>query len=541
MTHDVVVIGAGITGLATAALLAKDGHRVTVLERGSRTGGRVGRYERDGFVFDTGPSWYLMPEVFEHFFRLLGTSAERELQLERLDPAYRVFGENYAEPLDLRSDLDDTARVFESQETGAGQRIREYVASADLTYRLAVQHFLYTSFHSPVSFARLVKPEVVRHLPRLGRHLLGSLHGFTHRHFTDTRLRQVLGYPAVFLASRPRDTPSMYHLMSRMDLADSVQYPGGGVFTIIQAVERLARQHGVRVELNAEVEQVLTTPAAANARFPRRRRPRVDGVQWRDVQGETHVLKADRVVSSGDLHHLETRMVQPELQTYPASRWEKQQTGPGAVLVLLGVRGTLPQLTHHNLLFTEDWDANFSAIFDHPTRIPDPASIYVCKPSETDPTVAPPGDENLFVLVPVPAEVSIGSGGDDRSGSKQVEAVADRVIEQIAQWAGVPDLAERIVVRKTIGPADFARDYHAWRGNVLGPAHTLRQSAFLRGRMRSRKIAGLHYCGSTTIPGIGLPMCLISAENVLKDFRGDTSVGPLPETNDHTRFGGGSS
>lgn len=536
MTHDVVVIGAGITGLATAALLAKDGHRVTLLEQGERTGGRVGLYQRDGFTFDTGPSWYLMPEVFEHFFRLMGTSAEQELSLHRLDPAYRVFGEDYAEPLDIRSDLEDTVTVFEGVEPGAGQRIRDYVASAEQTYQLAVRHFLYTSFGSARAFLRLMHPQVLRHLPQLGRHLLGSLHSLTHRTVTDTRLRQVLGYPAVFLASRPKDTPSMYHLMSRMDLADSVQYPDGGFFTIIRAVERLAREHGVTITLQAEVEQVLTEPVSATSgnrlfqRLPGQHRARVSGVRWRDATGVQHIQEADRVVSAGDLHHLETHMVARQLQTYPQQRWERQKSGPGAVLVLLGVRGELPEMTHHNLLFTRDWDTNFSAIFDPPTRVPDPASIYVCKPSATDASVAPEGHENLFVLVPVPADVSIGHGGDDGGGSPQVESVAERVIEQISQWAGIPDLAERVVVRRTIGPADFADDYHAWLGNVLGPAHTLRQSAFLRARMRSRHIHGLHYCGSTTIPGIGLPMCLISAENVLKDFRGDTTTGPLPES-----------
>lgn len=536
----VVIVGAGIAGLATAALLAKDGHRVTVLERGPRTGGRVGVHERDGFRFDTGPSWYLMPEVFEHFFRLMGTTAQRELDLQHLNPAYRVFGENYPEPLEIRSDLEDTVRVFESQEPGAGQRVRDYIASANLTYGLAVRHFLYTSFGSARSFLRLLNREVLGNAPRLAHHLIGSLHRLTHRTVTDTRLRQILGYPAVFLASRPRQTPSLYHLMSRMDLADSVQYPSGGFSEIIKAIERLAREHGAEIVLNAEVERIVTAPAGSTRRRNRghrwsgchpfsRYRAAVRGVQWRDAAGRDQFLAADRVVSAGDLHHLETRMVSRDLQTYPEPRWATRQTGPGAVLVLLGVEGALPELVHHNLLFTEDWDTNFAAIFDQPTRIPNPASIYLCKPSHSDATVAPEGHENLFVLVPVPADVGIGHGGDDGTGSPDVERVADRVIAQIAEWAGTPDLAQRVVVRKTIGPADFAHDYHAWKGNVLGPAHTLRQSAFLRGGMRSRHIDGLHYCGSTTVPGIGLPMCLISAENVLKDFRGDTTTAPLPE------------
>jgi len=196
---------------------------------------------------------------------------------------------------------------------------------------------------------------------------------------------------------------------------------------------------------------------------------------------------------------------------------------------MLGVEGQLPELAHHSLMFTTDWDANFAAIFGKPAKVPDPASIYVCRPSATDPGTAPPGHENLFVLVPVPADPGLGAGGLGGSGDEQVERLADSVIAQIAQWAGIPDLAGRIRLRRTVGPADFARDFNSWRGGVLGPAHTLRQSAFLRGSNKSRRVEGLFYAGGTTIPGIGLPMCLISAEILLKRLRGDITTAALPE------------
>ncbi|MCY4727402.1 phytoene desaturase family protein [Nocardioides sp. STR2] len=512
----VVVVGGGIAGLATAALLASRGHSVDLLEKNDDLGGRVGSVERDGFRFDTGASWYLMPEVFEHFFELLGTTADAELDLEVLDPSYRVFFEGHAEPVDLRPDRDHNRALFESLEPGAGERFDAYLRSAEDTYDMALRRFLYTSFDSPSAF---VHPDVVRRTPALGRLLTRSLESHVAGSFTDNRLRQVLGYPAVFLGSSPSRTPSMYHLMSRLDLGDRVLYPQGGFTQLIRVIADLAEKHGARLHTGAAVTRILTAETSGG-------RPVVTGVEHGSPAGP-RTVEADVVVGAADLHHLETALLPTALQTHPEPAWRDRSPGPGAVLAMLGVEGRLPELPHHSLFFTRDWGQNFGDIFGKDARVPDPASIYVCKPSETDPSVAPEGCENLFVLVPVPADTSIGSGGDDGAGSETVERTADAAIDQIASWADVPDLRERIRVRHTVGPEDFATRYHAWRGGALGLEHTLRQSAFLRPGNVSAKVDGLLYAGASTVPGVGLPMCLISAELVLKRLSGDRSSLPV--------------
>ncbi len=514
----VAIIGGGIAGLASAALLAREGHEVTLVEKQQQLGGRAGSWQRDGFRFDTGPSWYLMPEVFDHFYRLLGTTAAAQLDLVRLDPGYRVFFEGEGEPLDIAADRAGNLALFERIEKGAGKKLEAYLDSAADTYRMAKARFLYTSFED---LRPLMTRDVLARGARFSRLLLEPLSRLVNRTVGDERLRRILQYPAVFLGSSPYITPSMYHLMSHLDLDDGVLYPMGGFGSLIESIAGLARAEGVSLVRGASVDRIVVEKVAgADA---------VAGIEYTDASATRHHLAADIVVSAADLHHTETRLLEPRHQSYHESYWRTAQPSSSALLIYLGVEGELPQLEHHTLMFTREWQKSFEAIFGPDSRVPDPASLYVCKPSGIDRSTAPEGYENLFVLVPIPADPRIGRGDVDGDGDPRIEALADRAIEQIAAWAGIPDLASRITVRRTVGPGNFADELNSWRGNALGPAHTLRQSAFFRPGNVSKKVKGLYYVGSSTVPGVGLPMCLISAEVLVKRLRGDVSTGPLGE------------
>ncbi|MEP6482397.1 MAG: phytoene desaturase family protein [Rhodoglobus sp.] len=510
----VVIIGAGIAGLASAALLSREGHQVTVLEARPAVGGRAGSWQHDGFRFDTGPSWYLMPEVFDHFYRLLGTSAEEQLHLITLDPGYRVFFEGNPEPLDVSANVDDNIELFERIEPGSGARLEKYLASARETYELAKKYFLYTTF---ADIRKIATKEVRARAGRFMRLLVEPLSTLVRHTVKDGRLRQILGYPAVFLGSSPYLTPSMYHLMSHLDLEDGVLYPMGGFTRVIESIADLATAEGATIVTSADVTRIVVADGRAT------------GVTYRDRKHVTRTIEADIVVSAADLHFTETELLEADQRTYPQEYWDARVPGPSALLLYLGVKGELPELEHHTLLFTKNWQKGFEQIFGKNPTVPEPASLYVCKPSGVDPDVAPDGFENLFVLVPIPADPTIGRGDVDGDGDTRIEVLADKVIAQIADWAGIPDLAERVVVRRTVGPANFADELNSWRGSALGPAHTLKQSAFFRAGNKSRRVEGLYYVGGSTIPGIGLPMCLISAEVLVKRLRGDTSTGPLTE------------
>ena len=508
MSKKVIVIGGGIGGLATAALLSKAGLSVTVLEAREKVGGRAYVWEKDGFTFDTGPSWYLMPEAFDQFFRLMGTSADKELDLVALDPAYKTIYEGQAESVTIYKELAKNLAVFEGIEPGAGEALSKYLKSAETVYDIATKYFLYTNFNSLKPF---LKRDLLKHTGFFFSQLLNSLDKYAGAHVRDSRLRKILNFPAVFLGASPYNTPSMYHLMTHVDMNQGVYYPMGGFYKIIEAIERVAKQHGTVVHTNAPVTEIVVG----------------DDKQVRGVKVGEIFYEADIVVGNADLASVETKLLAPEHQSYPQSYWDKKQPGPSALLLFLGVKGRLPQLNHHTLLYTENWKKNFKEVFkkaDGKSNFPTPASIYICAPSVTDKSVAPEGYENLFVLVPIAPDPSLGGSGDAR-----LEAAADKIIEQISEWCGIPDLAERIVVRRTMGPADFANDLNAWSGTALGMAHTLGQSAFFRPKNQSSKVKNLYYAGHNLVPGIGLPMCLIGAELVYKRIVNDRSASALKE------------
>lgn len=534
----IVVIGGGVAGLASAVLAAKSGHSVDLIERSDQLGGRAGRREADGFVFDTGPSWYLMPEVFDRFFRMCGTSAEEALNLVRLDPGYRVFGEGRrtADAVDVPGDRTRARALFESLEPGSGSRLDDYLDSASHAYELALSYFLRTTFDQPREF---LTREILGALPQLGSLLTTTMQDRIEKTVSHPVLQQILGYPAVFLANFPAGTPAIYHLMSHLDLVDGVQYPRGGMYTLVEAMVQQAKDAGVRLHTEHEATAIVVDPPrmrfapaqnSARGQSFAQGRGRVREVVTRTPEG-LRIFEADAVVAAADLHHVETRLLERTWQTMPAASWRRRDPGMGGVVVMAGTKEKIPALAHHNLFFTDSWDRDFAHVFGERAGGPAhstgrgasvPTNVYVSATSRTDPAAAPDGGENLFLLIPCPADPSW------KAGSPVVEELVDGVLDQVGEWAGRPDLRESLVTRHVAGPGDHQQQWHAWQGTILGPAHTLGQSVFFRGGPRSRKVGNLYYAGAFTAPGVGLPMCLISAENAITALARDVGH-PTPD------------
>jgi phytoene desaturase len=497
MNKRVVVIGAGIGGLGTASLFAKKGYDVTVLEKNEKLGGRANIFEVDGYRFDMGPSWYLAPDLFEHFFCLLGERVKDHLDLIRLSPSYRIFFHNGSEPLDIHSDIDRDTVTFEAIEPGAADKLRAYLKQSEYQYNVATQHFMYKNYDTIFDFFN-------RRVMTEGQKLsvFSKMHNFVSKYFKTRKLQQVMEYTMVFLGTSPYEAPALYNLMSHMDFNQGVFYPRGGFYELIKALVRVAEKNGAVLRAGSPVTEILVDNGM------------VSGVRLES--GE--VVMADIVISNADLWFTETQLLDERWRSYKQRYWDRRVMAPSAFIMYLGVKEKLPGLVHHNLLFSDDWRLNFDQIYKTPGLPPEP-SLYVCAPSVTDDGVAPGGRENLFVLVPIASGLEISE--DER------EAYSEKVLELMEREMGISGLREKIEYKRIYTVNDFSADYNAFRGTALGLAHTMRQTAIFRPNNRSKKVKNLFYVGAGTNPGIGTQICLISAELVYKRVHRIKTASPL--------------
>jgi phytoene desaturase len=497
MNKRVVIIGGGIGGLGTAGLFAKKGYDVTVLEKNRNLGGRANIFEAEGFKFDMGPSWYLAPDLFEHYFNLLGERVEDHLDLVRLSPSYRIFFRG-GDSLDIHSDLETDARTFDAIEPGAGEKLKAYLRQSEYQYGVATQHFMYKNYDTVFDFFN-------RRVMTEGQKLsvLSKMHTFVSRFFQSNKLRQVMEYTMVFLGTSPYDAPALYNLMSHMDFNQGVFYPQGGFYELIKALAAVAEKNGATLRTNAPVEKIDVNDA---------------GEATAVVLEGGEKVAVDIVVSNADLRFTETRLLDNRWQTYPQKYWDKRVMAPSAFIMYLGIGEKLPGLAHHNLLFSEDWRKNFDDIYKNPC-LPDEPSLYICAPSVTDPSVAPEDKENLFVLVPIASDLRITEG--------EKATYAENVLTLIETEMKLPGLREKIVYKRFYTVDDFAADYNSFKGSALGLAHTIWQTAIFRPKNQSKKVKNLYYVGAGTNPGIGTQICLISSELVYKRVHGIKTAEPL--------------
>ncbi len=489
--NKAVVIGSGFAGLSAAAHLAKRGFKVVLLEKNEDVGGRARRWHKDGFVFDMGPSWYWMPDVFEHFFGQFGKKPSDYYTLERLDPSYRVVFDK-DDMVDLPADLDDLYALFESIEKGAGEKLREFLAEAAIKYEVGINDLVYKPGRSLAEFADL---RVLRGLMQM--HLLRSIRAHIKKYVNHPKLQQILEFPILFLGGTPNNTPALYSLMNYADMVLGTWYPQGGMYAVVNGMRDLAEELGVEIKLNSEV---------VGFEF--------EGNEIVGVKTKGATIKADVVVAGADYHHVDQQLLPEKFRAYSKGYWDKRKLAPSSLIFYLGLDCKLNKMLHHTLFFDKSFDYHAKEIYDTP-RWPSEPLFYTSVPSISDKEVAPEGMENLYILIPVAPDLE----DTEEMREKYYDMVMDRMEELIGQ-----EVRSHVVVKRSYAHKEFKADYHSFKGNAYGLANTLSQTAILKPSLKNKKLKNLYYTGQLTVPGPGVPPSLISGEVVAKEIAKDLKI-----------------
>jgi phytoene desaturase len=489
MSKKVVVIGAGFAGISAATHLAHEGFEVTVLEKNEIAGGRARIFKAEGFVYDMGPSWYWMPDVFESYFQKFGKKPSDYYDLVRLSPSYRVvFNEN--DYLDVPANLDEFKAMLESLEKGSAAQLDKFLAQAAYKYKVGINDLVYKPSRSIFEFADM---RLLLALFRMD--VFTSIHKHIRRFFKHPKIIQLMEFPILFLGALPENTPALYSLMNYADIGLGTWYPMGGMHKVIEGMEQLAKEKGVKFLYQQEVKSIEVFKNKA-----------------KKVITQQTEYEADILVGGADYHHIESRLLVPEFRSYSDNYWESRTLAPSCLIFYLGLNKKLENTLHHTLFFDVDFMKHAKEIYTTPQWPTEPL-FYVSVPSKTDPSVAPEGCENVFILIPVAHTLE----DSEAIREKYYNIVMDRFEKLTKQ-----NIRDAVVFKRSYAHKDFIADYHAFKGNAYGLANTLLQTAVLKPSLKSKKVDNLFYTGQLTVPGPGVPPSLISgqvvAREVVKEF-----------------------
>jgi len=487
---NIVVIGSGFAGLSTACFLAKAGFAVTVVEKQATPGGRARQLIQDGFMFDIGPSWYWMPDVFERFFNEFEKKVSDYYSLDRLDPSYRIYWQDGE--MNVPANYNELKNLFESIEQGSGVQLDKFLAEANYKYQVGINKLV----HKPgQSITEFLDWDVIKGVFKLD--VFTNMKKHVGKYFKNPKLQQLMEFPVLFLGALPQNTPALYSLMNYADIKLGTWYPQGGMYKIVEGMYSLANELGVKFEFNSDVQQIDVVDGKAKS------------ITYNQTNQQLPItVSADVVISAADYHFTETKLLPEKSRTYSNEYWNKRTMAPSCLLYYIGVNKKLKNILHHTLFFDTDFGVHGKEIYDSPAWPTDPL-FYVSATSVTDKTTAPIGSENLFFLIPVASGLQ---GDTEELRDKYFDKIVKRFEEKIGE-----KIIDNIIYKKSYSVSNFVHDYNSFRGNAYGLANTLMQTAVLKPSCKSKKVINLFYTGQLTVPGPGVPPSLISGEVVAKE------------------------
>lgn len=484
-SKKIAIIGSGFSGLSAACYLAQRGYSVTIFEKNADTGGRARMFEANGFKFDMGPSWYWMPDVFDKFFSDFGKKTSDYYDLEKLSPGFQIIFKDGKEFI-MHNDEKELIQAFEDIEAGSGRKLQKFLKNAEYKYKISMTDLVYKPCHSFLEFARwnIIK-EVFK------TNLFSPLAREVRTLFQSEKLRQIVEFPVIFLGAMADKIPALYSIMNYAAMVQGTYYPQGGMVKIAEAMTALAKQLGVDILTNSDIEKIVVENG------------KVSGVKLK-----SNFIGFDVVLSSADYQHTESKLLDAPYRNYNADYWESRVFAPSSILFYLGIDKKIAKLLHHNLFFDTDYQAHAGDIYTQPRWTEKPL-FYVCVPSKTDTTVAPKNYENIFILIPHAIQLA--------ENEAMVDHYFHHIIERLEKYTGV-SIKPHIIYKREFTAKNFIEDYNSYKGNAYGLANTLMQTAFLKPKLKNKKLKNLFYTGQLTVPGPGVPPAIISGKIVAKEI-----------------------
>ncbi len=478
MSKKILIIGAGFSSLAAAAYLAKAGNQVVIYEKNDTVGGRARQLQRDGFSFDIGPTWYWMPDVFERFFNDFNKKPSDYYELIKLSPAYSVyFGNN--DYITIEDTLEKICAAFEKEEQGSSIKLKKFIAQAQDNYNIAIKDLVYRPGVSPLE---LVTPATAK---KIGQ-FFSTISKDVRKSFKNPRLVSILEFPVLFLGAKPSDTPSFYSFMNYADFGLGTFHPKDGMYTVIEGMKHLAIELGVTINTSQDISEIITENNTATG-----------------IVANGNKIDGDIILSGADYHHTET-LLPKKLRQYSEKYWESKTFAPSSLLFYVGFDKKIENVEHHTLFFDVDFAAHAKEIYDNPQWPKDPL-FYASFPSKTDSIAAPEGKEAGIFLIPL----APGLEDTKELREKYFEMIMNRFEKLTNQ-----EVKNSVIFKESFCVNDFVEAYNSYKGNAYGLANTLLQTAFLRPKLKSKKVNNLFFTGQLTVPGPGVPPSLISGKLV---------------------------
>jgi phytoene desaturase len=478
MKETITIIGSGFSALAASCYLAKEGYDVTILEKNNTVGGRARQFAKDGFTFDIGPTWYWMPDVFEKFFNDFGKKPSDYYHLEKLNPAYEVYF-NTLDSIKIPDNLPQILDIFEKEEKGSALHLDQFLNNAKFNYDVAIKDLVY---NPGISITELITPVTIKKVNQF----FTSIRTTVRKKIKSHKLRQIMEFPVLFLGAKPSNTPSFYSFMNYADFGLGTWHPKGGMYEVVDAMVSLAVSLGVKIEINQNVEKIVVNKGL------------VEG-----VISNGKMIKSDVVLSGADYHHTET-LLDKEYRGYSDKYWDSKIFAPSSLLFYVGFDKKIDNVSHHTLFFDTDFDVHAKAIYDNP-KWPEKPLFYASFPSKTDAVIAPEGKEAGIFLIPI----APGIEDTPEIREKYFQNIISRFEELTNQ-----KVTDSILFKESYCVNDFIKDYNSYKGNAYGLANILTQTAFLRPKIKSKKVQNLFFTGQLTVPGPGVPPSIISGKIV---------------------------